>query len=487
MDYRWEPVPLDSFRSVKVLLHKTASIGEVRRGEAVDPVDLSPMMSQGKQSCFDVNITLNWNYELFGAENQPAPNHVLEIQLMQAGLFVTLWIGIVESVSSFTISRGERSMQLTAKSRDSLDIFRTAKRVTALFPQLTDMAYIAGKIAKSAGLDDDEIVLPISGMTTSHTNTQLADMSAWDMLTNLFLPLSWTPFMDGQGRLKAASRDVQGAIADVVLEPERVVKVVAQRQRPPATRLKVKWLDPTLKKSLQQGRKLADQTMTTGWFLPFLKKTIYFSDDKTQRAVNTYMVTKQSANALFVPVCLERYEQLEQNKGKITLINLAWGPAIITLLVQWQAAHSTPDGVSGPNTVPVGRKLEGYAQLAFMLIMMSIGTGIYEIWGTPYEWVHARNTTEAFDSSAPRWVDNPVEVETDFIINEQHAQAVAVRELIYQAKSANKWAVSLVDDPRIEFGDILEFPDESKMYVEDVSRSIMRGDPAVMEIKGFLI
>ena len=101
--------------------------------------------------------------------------------------------------------------------------------------------------------------------------------------------------------------------------------------------------------------------------------------------------------------------------------------------------------------------------------------------------MHARNTSEAFDSSVPVYIDNAMDIECDFIVNEEHAKAVAIRELIYSAREANKWSVTMVDDPRIEYGDILQFHDGSQLYVEDFSRSLERGSEATLDVSGFLI
>ena len=88
---------------------------------------------------------------------------------------------------------------------------------------------------------------------------------------------------------------------------------------------------------------------------------------------------------------------------------------------------------------------------------------------------------------SPQWVDDPAIIENDFMMDENHAQQTSVRELIYGAKSANKWTVQIVDDIRIEYGDVLGFPDGSKMFVEDYSRPLARGSNNVLEVKGFLI
>jgi hypothetical protein len=507
MDNRWDPPRTDSHRDIRVILHPRASIGAVRRKTSTDGVDLSPMMESGTQTAFDCNIVLKWNYELFGTQNQPRPNQVLEIQFLQNGQFQPMWIGIVDNISSYTIARGERSMQLTARSRDSLDIFREAKRVTPLFPMMTDIGYIVQRIALTVGLDDDEIVVPMTSISTAHTNTQMADMSAWEMLETVLLPAGRTPFVDAIGRLRAAPRTLMGTHPDIVLPPEAVKRVQAQRQKSPTSRIRVKWLDPVLKKSRQQGRKLASVDITFGWYLPFWKKTVYFSDDRTLRAENTKMKTTHSANAFFGKGYVkETYKQTGQNKGEIHLINFGFAiiPAIIAL---WGAKHSVPDtvtthvhlvapvvgGPSGINeptplpTIPSGRKLEALQQVLFTTAMLMVGNGSYEIHGVPYEWMHARNTTEAFDISVPRWIDNPEDIENDFVMDEAHAQAIAVRELVFRSWSANKWSVEILDDPRIEFGDIIEFPDGSKVYVEDYSRQLGRGSEATMSITGFLL
>ena len=88
---------------------------------------------------------------MFG-DTQPKPNQVLEIQLWQDNVFKPCWMGLIDAISSFTQQRGERQMVLTAKSREQQDIWKTTKRITPLYPQMTDFTYIANRAARSAGL-----------------------------------------------------------------------------------------------------------------------------------------------------------------------------------------------------------------------------------------------------------------------------------------------------------------------------------------------
>lgn len=511
MDLRWKPVNRDSQRSIKVILHPTAAIYEVRRGLDVgsdDSIDLSEFVSQGTHTAFEASVTLSFNRELFG-DFQPKPNQILEIQLWEAGAWKPCWLGVVDNISQFTLQRGTRSMQLIAKSRDQEDIWRNTKRLTPLFPQLTNLTYMAERIARSAGLKGDEILLPVSAFTTAHSNTQLADMNAWDMLTAIFQAMGWTPFIDCVGRLRAADRGLVGRRPDVMLEDDRLVRVGGSRQRPPKSRVRVLWLNPVLKKHKRQGQMVGQETITLGWFIPYWKRKVWFSADHTLRAEGTYINWEKSTSVnqfakewLGFDFVEEKWLQQTETSGKLSFRNWQSVAALIAFGTMIGAMAGKRDKVVGTVTVPltgpgiinpdahtepVGSIYESIAMAAWATMAMTLGTGTYEIWGVPYDWVHARNISEAFDSSVPTWVDNSVDIESDFVVNEEHAKAMCIRELIYQAREANKWSVTIVDDPRIEYGDILQFHDGTQLYVEDFSRKLERGSPAELDVSGFMI
>jgi hypothetical protein len=535
MDGRWQPISPDSAREVKIVLHPTAAIWEVRRGldpGSDDSIDLSEFVKDARQTAFDFNVTLVFNRELFG-QYQPKPNQVIEIQLRQNDEWKPLWLGHIDAINSFTMSRGERQMQLIAKTRDQQDIWRNAPRVSPLFPQMTNFTYMIQRIARSAEMKGDEIVLPPSSLMTAHSNTQLADMTAWDMVSSIMVALGWTPFIDAIGRLRAADKGLQNRSSDIKLTDDRMVKVGGQRQRPPVSRIKVSWLDPELKMWKQTGRKLAGPIVVTlGWFMPYWKVHVDFSSDGTQRATGTYKKILNSVNTINVPglkFCTENWIQQSPTGGKLSFVNFNTY-AMLFLLTQMTLRTATRvDFVAGAipvatpakdelyayvtglgesvgpvigNIVQVGTPVAGalytvpsvkgsiwesIAHAAFALEMMNIGTGSYEIWGDPYNYVHSKNVSEAFDTSVPTWVNRVQEINCDFITNEGHAKAVATRELIYTARSANKWSVTIVDDPRIEYGDLLEFPDGSQLFVEDFTRSLGRGSEATIDISGFLV
>lgn len=485
MDGTFAPVALDSLRSASVLLYAAATPLELVSGSATGAVDLSPYATQVRQSADQVSLTLSWHHQLDG-DAQPAPGQLLEVRLDD----VQLWWGVIESINEYRVQRGARTMNVTARTRDASPMWREVSRVTDIYPTATPLAFIAREVAYSLGLTDAEMLLPDSSGYTVHSNTQLADLSAWDMLETLYLPGGLVPFVDGHGRLKTLSRDASRP-ADVVLTEERIVAVTGARARAPVTAVRINWLDPALTYVEQQDQVLANATITAGFFVSAVEQDVSFSDDGSQRAANTYMVIKQSANAGLVPVCDEDYEQTSLTSGRITLTNTYYAAGLATAgLAGILAATKIPDdvqvGVTGTGiTIPVGRVVHGTSEVALLIAMMSIGTGVYEIRGTTYDYVHGRNSTEAYDCDADEWVNNIVTIENDFVMDEDGAQAMAVRELLYQSRAANSFGLTIVDDPRIEPGDIVELPDGERVYVTGYTRNLTRGAAATLDLEGF--
>lgn len=483
MDFRFSPTPKDTERTAEILLYAVGvPIPDVVGGTAAT-LDLSPFVTRASQSQSDLSVTLAWHLELYGTA-QPKPGQVIAAKLDG----ILLWVGIIESISDYRVESGTRTMTLACRSRDSTPAWRNVSRVTNEYPQGTRLDVIARDVALSLGLQDGEILLPASSMATPHSTAQLAAVPAWSMLETLLLPSGAGPMVDGLGRLKAVSHDCTRA-SDVVLTEDRIVAVTGSRSKPPLTVLRLKWLDPSFTRVEQQDQVLAQANITAGYFQIKQEQDVLFSGDQTQRAVDTHLVIRQSANSGILPVCSEGYAALSETVGRITLRTAAWVPALLSVMLASKLAAALPDGVTGGSTISIGRKVQAALEFSVMLTMASIGTGSYEVWGTPFDYVKGRNITEAYDPEFEdqEWSANPAEIESDFISSEDHAQAVTGIEFIYRALGVNSYSATLVDDPRIEVGDILELPDASRIYVTGYKRELTRGASALIDVEGFRV
>jgi hypothetical protein len=483
MDSRWTPFAKDSTRAVAVLRHPTASFVDILSGVATDGIDLSSYVTSAKHTSRDADVTFNYQTQL-NATAQPRPGELLELQLQG----MTLWVGIIDTISAYNLQHGTRTLSIKAYTRDNMPAWKDFKRVTSLYAAGTPVNQIASDIASSVGLTPAEIAIPLTSTYTVHSNLQLSNMAAWEMLKGALLSSGMDPFIDARGVLKGIYRDLS-RVPDVVLTQDRIIAINGSKVRSPVTSVRILWLDPNLSEVIHQDQVLGTATITAGFFQLHQNLDIYFSADHTQRAKGTYMVIKQSANSGLLPVCSENYIVFDPFHGQIQLTTAMWAPALATLSLAEILAYSyDPDLVTalfGGITIPQGRIIQATAEIAVLLIMMSIGTGMYEIRGVPYDLVNARNRTEATASGVQDWLLQGVDIENDFVMNEQHAQAFAARELIYAARSAQSYSATIVDDPRIEPGDIISLYDGSALYVQDYSRTLTHGSPAVLTVKGF--
>ena len=484
MNLDWTPYAVDTKRTVAVKLHPTATMLQVIRGTSADAVDMSPYLENGQMSALEVSITLRWHLELYGA-GQPTPGQILEVQLENK----QCWVGVVQAINEYQLSSGRKSMTVVARSRNALPRWRDTRQATDVYPLSTPLNWIVSNIAGALGLDaTDEVLIPQLGVYTMQNNIQMADLTPWQMLTTLMQPSGLEPFVDARGRLKTINRDTTRASDVVLTDNRRLININGSKARATVTEVKIRWLDPMLREVSQQSQNLAAATITAGFFKLTQNKDIAFSRDGTQRARDTYMVVKASANAGLLNFCTERYSQKSITTGLITVRTSIFAPALATiaLLTSIQAGY-IPDGVAGTVTIPIGKIVHAVSNGALLLIMMSVGTGQYEIWGTPYDMVHTRNSTTAYNPAAKDWEVNVLEIESDFVVNEAAALNFATRELIYNFRSASSYNITIVDDLRIEPGDIVELSDGSRVYVTEYSRELTSGSPAMLKLTGFRV
>lgn len=484
MDARFTPCAADSERQVAVWLYpRDTDFLSARSGTVSERMDLAPFATRIEQQPDQLVLGLAWHNELYAAA-EPRPGQIVAVELNGR----LLWMGVIESRHDYRLEVGTRTMNLTARSRDASPAWRCVRRSTEIYPTGTAFDTILRDLATALGLSvEDEYLLPPIPAVIVQDNVQLAEMTGWGMLETLLLPNGYSPFIDGLGRLRACSREIGGRNPDITVPAERVIAVTGSRARAPISAMRIKWLDPNLTKVTQAQRVLVGANITAGYFQTRQTQAVFWSDDRTQRAENTSLVVKQSANSGILPVCEETYQETSHTSGVIVLETKKWVPGLLGVFAAVKVAGALPDiapPFGGPTT-PVGKMAHAALEFSVLMVIASIGTGVYEIWGAPYDFVHARHTTEAYNPGAPAWQEDVEILETDLLSGPEHARSLAARELIYRTRKAQTYGVTLIDDPRIEPGDLLGLPDGSRLYVTSYQRALGRDAPALLEVEGF--
>ena len=480
---------LDRQRSVTVTKYpKTTDFVDVINRIAAGGFDLSPFMTRGSHTATDATITMTWDGTGTFLDNQPKPGDLLEI----VEDTIVLWLGVVEEVNNFNEERGNRVINILARSRDGVGPWRKRKYISPRFQAGGTLAGAAREVCTGQGLTQNEFDIPLVGYTIPHANVQFAEITPWQALTLIGQAIGYSPFTNARGQISMYNRDVD-RIPDFVLTQADVKRIAGGKGKPSLSAFRLKWLDRNLTKVTQQDQILATTVITAGFFKRTTRRDVYWSDDRRARAQNTYMKVLDSINAGLLPIGDETYVQNDAFHGTVTTEVTIFIATLATVsLAAVIFLDYDPDGVvvfgfggSAGVTIPQGRVIRGIAEAALLLIMMSIGTGHYEVWGQPYDFVHAVNKTEAFDDAAPTWMEDVREEGNDLIYDETHATEVAVRELLHRSAETNRWDTIITDDPRIEPGDIIELPDTSRLYVEDYTRTIARGGESTLSVSGF--
>lgn len=487
MDLTWSPTDLDQQRQITFFYHPSATALQMVSGTHSDGADITALVSRASQSSGELALSLRWHDEVYGIQQTQA-GRLLEARLNGS----LLWWGVIESISEYRHESGVRTLSVIARARDASPAWRTVKRVTNPWPTATPLNTLADQILASLGLTPLEIDLPLVSATTVHSNTQLADMTAWEMLVAVMLPVGGAPYVDAKGRFKAVSRDVTRP-ADIILTPDRIKSVTSSRSALPPSNVKIKWLSPSLTKVSRQEVQIWTDSITFGYFMQKMTVPILYSDDKTQRMENVRLVINRSIkdSAVFgFGGFTERFEEVSMYEGRL-ILKTPWDVGLWFLYFGAAVASAawTPDEVTqAPGfTVPTGRVFMVSALLALLLTMTKISTGNYSLFATPFDYVYGRNSTEAYNQNTPAWAENERSIENDFVMNEEMAQAFATRELVYHTRAAQTYNVAIVDDPRVEVGDILQLPDQSRVYVLGYSRDLSPGAPAILNVEGFRV
>lgn len=422
------------------------------------------------------------------SSNAPQVNQLVQLTV---GGYVALNC-IIGAVSRVTEQRGQREMTCDLITRDQMPNWRESMRTTNVYNIGVDINEFALDFMTNMGLDPAEYVLPDTGVPLVHDSTQVTGVTAWDGVKLVAQAANCDPWVNAIGQVTRISR-LLTAPAQWNLTAAQVQTYTSGQARPPLTNMQVLWLDPNLSEIDQLAQIVGHSKLVCGFFSPYVKEDVYFSPDHTQRAKNTYLVVKQSINHGLLPVGPEFWTQKDDFHGNMICYcdGFIQGLAVASLAALI-AASNIPDDVtvggfiaSEGITIPIGRPITQLANNVLMLSLMTLGQGVYEIWGTPYNIAYAVNTSEAYDEAAPAYVQKLESLRNDFVPNEAHAGALATNELIYRAKAAATGGLVVADDLRYEKGDIVACPNGLSFYVVTFKRDLNRGAKPVLTLGGF--
>lgn len=471
------------------------------------PIDLTPYVTRIEYSFDRIQVMLADTGELTfhpdGGILAPAIRQGRIIRLHEGfeGLAESEWVwtftGTVEGAFAWSYQRAENIVAtFSAYSRGNNQAFKRRNVTSNNYTVGSDWSSMFMNIVKDLMLlEDAEVAITEPwGVLFDKNNNQVVNMPPWDAMEQLMMGIQEKPWFNGKGELDSY-KTTQNRTTMVLTDDRRLRKYEARTGSETVNKIILTYLSNTLSRVNGPDQVLANATITAGFFTPSITVDAYYSDERKTRSDNPRFIVKQSANAGLLSFCTESMTKIDELHSQIRIDVSVWAPTLATAMMAVMVASAAiPDGVivggfiaSAGLTISIGRLIQVAATVAIMLIMMCIGTGTYEIWGTPYEMVYLEQQAIAIKANTEFWQEREKSIRNDFISTIEQAQPIALNELHFEVMKENPRTLQLRYDPRLEPGDVLELSSTSRVWVEGVSRQITRGntDNITMTVNGY--
>jgi hypothetical protein len=424
--------------------------------------------------------------------------------------WINTFTGYIQGQIGWKMERRSQTMQanVSVYARDNNQAWKRRSITSKEYSVGTDLAVMFRDICTDLmGMADAELRIPSSlGLQFKHQVNQVVQMAPWEALTAILQAVGGVQFFDGDGRLTYYSKNLSRPEARVLTDYNKVVDYeIPERSQDVVNKVVVNFLDANLSKVPGSSQCLGTATITAGFFMPEIKVDCWWSDDHKQRAENTFMVVKQScvtgvgraySSEPLGPWAKEGYEEIDEFHGRIKITVPLYSDLLFAAeLIEYVALTMLmPDGVvtagigaSGGETIPYGRLGQNIVLMGILATLMCIGTGNYEVWGTPYDYVYLKKQSIAVECNIDYWDEVEKSIDNDFIGSHDQADAIALLELTWERSSGFPRKLVIEDDLALEIGDMLRLPDGRKFFITNLSKQIQRGEVPLLRLDGFKV
>jgi hypothetical protein len=394
-------------------------------------------------------------------------------------------------------TRATTTEGLTADAYGREERFMSMPNVTTeVFPGPVDLGRMAFEIARGPmGLGQDEILFGAFGFESLHVSNQIADLPPLQALYELMFPAGKKPKFDAMGRLTAVDVNFDKPAVRIYTSDSAVLQslIATPNQVEVNNQVILRGLDHVMTKVVQDPQPISPVNITTGFFDSRFDQDEWYSADHTQRAQDTYVVTKKK-----IKWAKAKWREVDEFHGRLSIdthylatvretifaVYLAAQVAIIALDYFFESTTGVVSfviSVFGTEVTialaTLRAALQTTAQLALAALLWAmnyIGSGEYDIWGSPFEYVYQElvsdNRIVGLDVSELRVYD----YRNDFISQIEDLDAIGRERLRREMVKNQTFEIKLLDDQLLEVDDVIEI-DGSRFYINTVENTLQRG------------
>lgn len=469
------------------------------------PSDLSTFVHEIKWSYDRVTINLADDLLQFHPDSGSlvsvlCPGRAIRVLEGYEGVAEDQWIpifsGLIQGPYSWTLMRtGTPEVKLNVFPRNTNEAWNRRSITSKNFTVGSDWSSMFRNVAQDVMLMEDselDINDPWNLLFDKDMN-QIVNISPWEGLSQLAQGNFLRLWFNGKGQLSTYPITLDRV--DRVLTDNTTYNNYAQKgnNTEHVNKVVVTYLDNVLSRVDGAKTVLGSANLTAGFFDFETKLDVFYSDDKKKRADNVELVVKSSINQndLGISVGSERLDIKDEFGGELVITVDFWVSALATAGIAAITASAfipdeAPQAPAGVlPTIQVGQLVMAAGIVAVMLAMMILGTGVYDIVGTPYDFAFLEKQAICMLDNIKFWEEKIKEIRNDFISTESHAEQLALNELLFEQSTGKPRSMVIQNDPRIERGDILQLPNGAKFFVQNAQKTIGRGGDVGMELTGF--
>ena len=470
----------------------------------VDPITLE---EPGDKRAATVALTLMSHTPAFDPTSGANAAWIREMQVVQvkegdallsSGDYVTTFTGHIRGQVGYTLDREAitKTTSLTAYSRRATPRFLKRTFVSQNYGRLVDF----GTILQDIGLDEmglsaeERSRMPrLLGKVTQFAYNTIADLAPLEAIDKILETIGHVVDFDGDGRIRTYNRNLRRT-PDILYEN---LDLVSRVSIPPSEHeafnsVRVVGLDSQVTVVEQPDQTLVRLTVPVGFWRPTHTVDFTWSRGDTLRCQTTTFVIQTSVNDhLLLNIGDETYQQTSDFGGTITVEIVKFILGFITLIVIILLVKAAvPDICSLPGTpnIPVGRILEAIVLQLILLTLAVSSSGVYEIHGRPLLPVFKEITVEMTKEGTPDYLLNQKELRNDWLNSEVVLAEIALLELIFEISQAFPREFTILNDVRLEVGDLVELPigNGMRIWVESFRKTLSRDQVPLLEVAGYL-
>ncbi len=375
------------------------------------------------------------------------------------------------------------------------------------FPGPVDVGVMAYEIARGPmGLGQDEILFGAMGFLSLAETNQIVQLPPLQALYECMFPAGKKPKFDSMGRLTAVDVNLDKPAVRIFSDLSPLIQsvVAAPNDVEVNNQVIIRGLDHVMTKVVQDPQLLSTIPITTGFFDRSFDRDEFYSDDHSQRAQDTFLVTRKK-----IKWAKAKWEERDEFHGHLSIdthylanvreiifgIYAACQVSIIAIDLFFQESQgisgiivTLEDAATGGETVTalaiLRAALQTTAQLALVGLLWSmnyIGSGEYDVYGSPFEFVYQElvsdNRLVGLDPSELRTYD----YRNDFITTMADLDAIGAQRLRRELVKNQVFEIKLLDDPLLEVDDVIEI-NGARYYIVTAERTLSRGGDWILTL-----